>query len=413
MNVLLASYWSYPATGAIDIYLRKLSSELERGGNRAMILARNGWDQLRLVPGGTQCDLRAIGRTIIPGLWSHFGTEYPLPADWVMQREGEQYVYEVGALRLCAGLDVDLVHAHDVHSARAMRRVFAERIPVVLTTHGLLAYEWLVEKRIPGDISMEWRYTFIRERAGIFGSAMAITPSEWMAQQYRQVFGVPPDRLRVIPYGFDTASYWSGALQRPHEVPSLVGRKVITCVARLVPLKGHDCLLDALVHVVRQEPEVLCLLVGDGPDEPNIRRAITAKGLERTVVLLGRRDDVPAILGATDIFVLPSLHEVTPLAISEAQLLGKPVVASAVGGVPELIEDGRTGLLVPPGDPTALSQALVRVLKDDGLAKRLGRSALQEVAKSRTWERHYTRLLGLYDEVLWSDSHGTRTRSRA
>ena len=409
MNILLASYWSYPTTGAIDVYLRTLSSELERRGHWVTILARNGWEQLRLMPDGGSCDLRATGGSVVRGLWSHFGTHYPLPPEWVMQREGEQYVYELGALRLCAGLKVDLVHAHDVHSARAARRVFPNDIPVVLTTHGLLAYEWLVEKKIPGGVSMEWRYTFIRERAGILASSMTVTPSEWMTRQYRQVFGVASNRLRVIPYGFDPVAYRSRARSQPREVPSLAGRKIITCVARLVPLKGHDHLLDALVQVIAQVPGAICLLAGDGPYEFHLRRAVAAKGLEQAVFFLGRRDDVPAILARTDAFVLPSLHEVTPLAISEAQLLGIPVVASAVGGVPELVEDGRTGLLVPPGDPAALARALVRVLTDDNLALVLSRCGSQEVETRRTWAEHYARLLALYDEVLASaHQHGRR-----
>jgi len=378
-----------------------------------MILARNGWDRLQLTPDGSSCDLRATGNGVVRALWSHFGTRYALPPDWVMQREGEQYVYELGALKLCAGLDVDLVHAHDIHSARALRRVSPGNIPVILTTHGLLAYEWLVEKRIPGDVSMEWRYTFFRERAGILASSVTVTPSEWMATQYRHVFRVAPGRLEVIPYGFDPGSYWERAMLPPRELPSLADRKVITCVARLVPLKGHVHLLDALVQVSNQIPNAICLLAGDGPHEFHLRRLVEAKRLERMVFFLGRRDDVPAILARTHAFVLPSLHEVTPLAISEAQLLGVPVVASAVGGIPELIEHGRTGMLVPPGDPTTLARMLVRVLTDDDLARTLSTQGSQEVATRRTWALHCERLLSLYGQVLDLKPSGTSKRGQA
>ncbi len=400
MNILLTSYWSYPATGAIDVYMRTLSSDLERRGHKVGILARNGWEQLRLLPEGGSCDLRVVGAPIVRGLWSHFGTRYASPPDWVMQREGEQYTYELGALRLCAALDVDLVHAQDVLSARAARRVFAQHIPVVLTTHGLLAYEWLVEKKVPGDVSMEWRYTFFRERAGILASSVTIVPGQWMARQYRDVFGIASDHLKVLAHGFDPESYRKRARLQPRELPSLAGRKIITCVARLVPLKGHDHLVDALVTVVKQVPTAICLLVGDGPNEFSLRRKVIAKGIDRAVFFLGPRDDVPAILARTHVFVLPSLQEVTPFSISEAQLLGVPVVASAVGSVPDIVEDGHTGLLVPAGDPTALAQALVRVLKDDDLAQALGRNGSKAIESGRTWAQHCTELLALYDEVL-------------
>lgn len=397
MRILQVTYWRFPSTGAIDGYLRTLRVALRAAGHRVDILSRGPhWRALRL-HGRARLDLRRrVEPQVVAELWPRFADLAPPPSEWVRQREGEHYAFERGALRLCDLRRYDLAHCHDVHSARAIARA-APDLPVLLTCHGLLAFEWLVEDRLPAGDPWAWRYAYWRERLGLAAAKLALVPSVTMRDAYATFFGADPARIAVLPYGLDprpwTAS-WRRRRRRPSGAPPTV-----TCVARLVPLKGHRVLLEALAALRARHPRLRCWLVGDGPLAAELRQHVRALGLEGCVRLWGRRDDVPRLLAATDVFVLPSLQEVTPLAITEAQLAGLPVVATDVGGIPELVRHGESGWLVPPGDARALAAALDAVLSDPGLARRLGEAGRAAALAERTWDRHWERLLAVYRAV--------------
>jgi glycosyltransferase involved in cell wall biosynthesis len=147
-------------------------------------------------------------------------------------------------------------------------------------------------------------------------------------------------------------------------------RPVVVAVGRLKAPKDFLTLVRALVQLPRGSCEAL--LVGDGPDRPTLEEEIKALGLSEHVHLAGERHDVPELLAAADVFVLPSRSEGMPVSVLEAMAAGLPVVASRVGGVPELVADERTGILVEPGDADALAAALVRLVGDPGLRRELG-----------------------------------------
>ena len=141
-------------------------------------------------------------------------------------------------------------------------------------------------------------------------------------------------------------------------------------VGRLQAPKDALTLLRGLAKLPRGTYEAV--IVGDGPDRPELASEARRLGLESVVQLAGERNDVPELLAASDIFVLSSRSEGLPLSILEAMAAGLPVVATTVGGVPELVLEGETGLLVPPGDPQALAGAIERLLDDSTLRGRLG-----------------------------------------
>ncbi|MEM3570214.1 MAG: glycosyltransferase [Candidatus Jordarchaeales archaeon] len=140
------------------------------------------------------------------------------------------------------------------------------------------------------------------------------------------------------------------------------GRTLILTAGRLSPEKGLRFLLLTLKKVANIHPQVLCLIAGDGPSHSYLVREVQRLGLGDYVKLLGHRPDLPAIMRLVDWFVLPSLREGLPLVLLEAFALSKPVIATAVGGVPEVVVDGVNGWLVPPRDTTALAEALSRAL---------------------------------------------------
>jgi glycosyltransferase involved in cell wall biosynthesis len=149
---------------------------------------------------------------------------------------------------------------------------------------------------------------------------------------------------------------------------------IVGVVGRLELEKGHPTLLEAWPLVLRSVPKAYLLIVGEGSRLDALHQIVRDHGIERHVVFTGRRDDIPAVTAAFDVAVLPSYREAQGLTILEAMALSRPVVASNVGGIPEMIEDGVTGLLVPPHDPPALAGAIVRLLTDHQLADMIGRA---------------------------------------
>jgi glycosyltransferase involved in cell wall biosynthesis len=175
---------------------------------------------------------------------------------------------------------------------------------------------------------------------------------------------------------------------------------VIVTVTRLRPPKDTLTLVRALQIVAPHLHHAL--IVGDGPDRSLISAAIAEAGLTDRVELLGDRSDVPNLLARSDIFVLATHSEGMPLALLEAMAEGLPVVASAVGGMPEIIQDGKNGLLVPAGNPVALARALHRLMMDADLRSRLGSAARRTIAEHYDLERFRSQHVELLQRLVTS-----------
>jgi glycosyltransferase involved in cell wall biosynthesis len=170
---------------------------------------------------------------------------------------------------------------------------------------------------------------------------------------------------------------------------------VLTC-ARLDEQKGHDVLL----HAAAELPGVAFALAGEGPERGRLEALASELGVADRVAFLGRRDDVPALLAACDVFALPSLYEGSSLAVLEAMAARRAVVSSAIGGTDELIDDGRSGLLVPPGNAGELRAALARVLGDEELRAGFARRARDRVERDFTPEAMTRANERIYRELL-------------
>jgi hypothetical protein len=181
---------------------------------------------------------------------------------------------------------------------------------------------------------------------------------------------------------------------------------VVLVCARLDEQKGHDVLLEAAARL----PEVMFILAGDGPERGRLEAQAAALGLTDRVRFLGQRDDVPALLGACDVFALPSLYEGSSLAVLEAMSAGCTVVTSDIPGTNELVIDGQTGLLTPPGDPGALADALRRTLSDPDRRRRLGDSARARVLAEFTADAMARSVTSVYAELLGEAGSGGSDR---
>ena len=173
---------------------------------------------------------------------------------------------------------------------------------------------------------------------------------------------------------------------------------IVGVVARLEPEKGHPTLLEAWRAVAAAVPDATLLVVGEGSRRAALEALAVELGVADRVVFTGRRDDVPAVTAALDVAVLPSYREALGLTILEAMALSRPVVASNVGGIPEMVEDGVTGLLVPPRDPDALAAAIIRLLRDHPLADTLARAGHDLVHERFCIELMVAAVEAIYDD---------------
>jgi len=182
--------------------------------------------------------------------------------------------------------------------------------------------------------------------------------------------------VRLIYNGVDLQRYdHQGPCCTLHEEYGMEpGSSIVGVVARLEPEKGHQTLIEAWPLVLRECPDAYLLIVGEGSRRDYLEQWAAAHKVAHRVVFTGRRDDIPAVTAALDVAVLPSWREAQGLSILEAMALSRPVVASDVGGIPEMIEDGVTGLLVEHDNPVALAAAIVRLLKDHAFADTLARA---------------------------------------
>ena len=199
--------------------------------------------------------------------------------------------------------------------------------------------------------------------------------------------GFDAARTLVLANGIDTAAYASSASAGAAtalrgELGLDAAARVIVAVGRLVHNKGQMDLLEAMPLVLARFPSAVLVLVGDGPDGDALAQHVARHGLGKAVRLTGARTDIAAHLALAEIFALVSSSEGVSLALLEAMAAGRPIVATAVAGIVDVIEHGRSGLLVPFADHRALADALGVLLEDQALARQLGANAERE-ARSR------------------------------
>lgn len=226
-----------------------------------------------------------------------------------------------------------------------------------------------------------------------------IAVSEDVARGLRRVSRLPATKIRVIRNGIPLAIFdrpvdrmLRSTLSRGSQWP------LVLTPARLHEQKGHKYLLQAAAMV----PEVMFVLAGDGPLRTELEKQARSLSLEERVIFLGHRDDIPDLLAATDMFVLPSLFEGYPLSVMEAAAAGKPIVATAVGGTDEAICSGQTGLLVPPADPWALANAIRTLLANPAFSADLARAAKMHARREYSADTMCRRTIETYEEVLTS-----------
>jgi glycosyltransferase involved in cell wall biosynthesis len=231
----------------------------------------------------------------------------------------------------------------------------------------------------------------IRLQRLAYRAATKVVANSGAARSILESEGVASGSIAVIHNGVDAAAF-------PERSPDAATRpaRVVITVANLRPEKNHETLIEAAALLVPDFPELQFQIVGDGPRRSALEALVRTKHLQRSVRFLGHREDVAQLLNEADVFVLPSRSDAFPNAAIEAMAAGLPVVASAVGGLLNLIDSDRTGVLVEPGNPAQLSAALRYVLSDRSKAARLGKAARDRVTSHYSFERMVEAFEDLY-----------------
>ncbi|MEM4402525.1 MAG: glycosyltransferase, partial [Candidatus Caldarchaeum sp.] len=237
------------------------------------------------------------------------------------------------------------------------------------------------------------------ERLPAWLSTKIICVSEYDRQLALRFQVASREKLVVIPNGLEPEPFRAPTERRALRVQlgasDAVG--IVTMVGRLAPPKDFETLITAWEGL--KAPGWQLWIVGEGPLRLRLEELVHAKGLDERIKFLGERRDVPDILKASDIFVLTSRWEGMPLTLIEAMLAGLPVIATRVGGVPELVEDGVTGLLVPPKDALTLRSALERLLSSAETRQRMGEAGRHRALEHFTVEQMINRVRVLYHDL--------------
>jgi glycosyltransferase involved in cell wall biosynthesis len=300
---------------------------------------------------------------------------------------------------------VGMRHPLDLSAVLALRRLLRGHDARLVHTHSSID-SWVggLAGRALGLAVVRGRHVSIRvprRRALVYRLAHRIITSGEGVKAVLVAAGLDPSRITTVASGVDLARFHasvSGA-----RVRSELGLEgpVAGLVANIRGSKGHDVFLAAAREVLATEPRARFLIVGDGIGFQDVKAKVRAQGLERSVTMTGFRRDVPEVMAALDVLVLPSIRsEAISQVLPQAMALGTPVVASRMGGSPEIVKDGDTGRLVPPGDAPALAAAILASFGDPAGTRAMAQRAQVLVQRRFSFDAQMEVTAGVYRELL-------------
>lgn len=348
--------------GGAEKVLIRLVENLDRSRYRSLVcLLRDGWLKAQLQSRGIETIVNPQHRS--------------LDFHWLFR-----------LARLLRNRSIHVMHAHEfamnVYGSILSRMT---GIPIVATVHGK-NYYW-----------SKWRrclaYQFVARQS------VMVAVSEDLRQFVTQRLAIHPDNIRVVHNGVHLRQH--AVSDRRNTIRKEMGingsQPCIGTVGNLYAVKGQTYLLRACAAVAKEFPDFVLLVAGRGEQLESLEEEARSLGIERNVRFLGFREDVPALLDAIDVFVLPSVSEGLPVSILEAMARGKAVVASNIGGIPEVVKDGMTGYLVPPSDPEALTAKILLFLHHPQLAADMGESGRKRVQEAFSLDKMVQEYQSLYE----------------
>lgn len=367
--MLIAQFKTSAGRGGAEKLLLTLTEELEHHGHHvSTFIAEKGW----LVNQMERAGFRAH-------VFSFQPMQLPRNA-WQIYRQISQ-----------GDFDVILSHGARVNLISAFVSVLTG-VPLITVEHNI--DDW----RKKGGFRL-----FIDRFIGMV-SVRRVAVSHAVAEMLVKSRIIRPDKITVITNGIRyplrlslslSGTEWIG----PKGQAAVVPFSIVT-VARLEPQKGHAFIIKAMREVVSVFPSARAYLIGEGTLRNDLMELSADLGICKSIIFLGRKDNVEELLPSFEIFVLPSLWEGLPLALLEAMGLGLPVIATAVAGVPEVVTNGINGLLVPPGNEKALAAAIIEMMGNSTLRARLAESGCRHVRENYD----FARMVGQYERLLLSEA---------
>ena len=382
MRVALCTDYFYPSIGGVQSHVAGLASELEKRGHEVVILAR----QVRTDPLNGSMLTSQSRRKVI-----YVDSIFPLPIILVPPKPEEiREVISRGRF--------DIVHAHHAFTPTPLLSISSAeklKVPSILTNHTIF---------LASDAKHIWTpisYVLYPYRRYI-NKASLITAVSRAAAKFIEYFAKGKE-IVVVPNGVDVERFTITM----GETISLPEESIILYVGRLVYRKGLHVLVRAMPSVLKEIPDTQLLIVGGGYMYGFLKMLIKSLNLEENVKMLGFIPDekLLELYASSHLFVLPSLYcESFGVALLEAMASGRPIIASNVGGIPEVVEDGVTGLLFRSGDVQELADKIIKVLNDNKLAQTLAFNARKLVKERYSWTVIAGKIEDLYEETLKSYS---------
>ena len=411
LNIAMLSFHTCPLAvlggkdiGGMNVYVRELTRHLGQAGVHVDVFTRS---QDEHVPHILH-DLGYGNRVVhIPA-----GLEVPLPKK-ELATYLPQFVSGVQQFAREKGIHYDLIHAHYWMSGIAGKALKESWGSPLVTMYHTLA---LMKNRVaqsPAEIEGEYRIDGEMASMAASDRIIAATPAEEAQLQF--LYQVNAEKIAIIPPGVDTSHFYPIP---PDEARSAIGippdDRMLLYVGRIEPLKGIDTLIRAMALMRETCAHNLCphylTIIGGSPEVlpedinsemARLQRLARELGLENVVLFLGKRgqDTLPYYYSAAEVLIMPSHYESFGLVALEAMACGTPVVASQVGGLAFLVQDGETGYVVPDGDPEALCQRLTQLVQNAELRRQMGQQAA-DYAHRYAWERIAERVINLYHDLL-------------
>lgn len=400
MKILLATYWSIPHLGGVWNYISQLKRRLEELGHTVDVMGYGGENTYIQLSGSDKVIPKERWSSYIQSILKKDSFPKVYQNHLVEYTEVQRYTYELAAAEF--GLDkYDIIHTHDVISTVALDRARPEGVPLIATLHGLVSYEirhQLQTIHKSPTSALARAYFDQIERLGASSADVTITANDWLQQILQEEFGVPEDKFEKLHYGFSIESFLEKQA-RSTTIQTPPNKKIIMYAGRLIELKGVDYLIESLASM-KDRDDWICWILGEGNRKQHLQARVTAAGLHDKVLFLGKRDDVPVLLKLADICVLPSLMDNQPLSVIEAQISGKAIIVSDAGGLPEMVDHGVTGLIVPKADSASLQSGIETLLDDDAYRKILGEQAREWGMQHWSMEAGVDRLLEIYKRFV-------------
>jgi glycosyltransferase involved in cell wall biosynthesis len=402
LKILLSTFWKHPVIGGSAMYIEQLKQGLEMEGHEVDILAKHpSLNRYYLVNTNKFIEINKLFK-VVNRCMNHLSNLN----SFYKNNEMNYHCFELAASYL--NLEkYDLIHTQDIFSTRLLSRVKPKNTPLVASIHGCIATEYLIQKKNPSvknpitnyKKDFMWRYMHWQEYIGATSSDLTIVATKWLNDLLINEFGVEDQQITIIPYALDIDQF----RQKMREVSPVIapaGKTVIICPARLVFIKGHITLLEALTKLKKQRTDWECWLVGEGYLRNELVNLARKLDLLQNVKFIGPHKNIPAILKQADICVLSSLQESYPYAIMEAQLAGKPVVATDAGGLPEAVVHGHTGFISPKGNSETLYQNIKRLLENTDLRYTMASNA--QIWGKEKWalKSMIDKTLAIYEQVI-------------